>query len=212
MPLESPQHDPGGNFSLALALEHFDAENARDPNTEVAEGQAHPRELLYARRLSAWVDRLSPAPSEALRLAARAQHLCRWMIPRSRYEMTRPGYHRWRTELRQFHARRATEILQNLRCPGELIQGVQALVLKLNFPADPESRVLEDALCLVFLEHQLAGLAARTPADRVINALRKSWLKMTPAARQAALALHYGPAEKALLHRALEGHASEIGG
>ena len=181
MPLEPTQPDPGENFSLALALERFDAENSRDPNIEVAEDRAHPRELLYARRLSAWVVRLCPAPSEALLLAARAQHLCRWMIPRSRYEMTRPGYHRWRTELRQFHAGRATEILRDLRCPEELIRRVQALVLKQNFPADPESCVLEDALCLVFLEHQLGDLAARTPADRVINALRKSWLKMTLA-------------------------------
>ena len=209
MPPEPPQPDPGENFSLSLALERFDAENSRDPNTEVAEGRAHPRELLYARRLSAWVARLCPAPSEALQLAARAQHLCRWMIPRSRYEMTRPGYHRWRTELRQFHAGRATEILHDLHCSEDLIRRVQSLVLKQNFPADPESRVLEDALCLVFLEHQLAGLAARTPADRVINALRKSWMKMTPAARQAALALNYGPVEKALLDQALVEASSE---
>lgn len=204
---EPPPPDPGQLFYLHRAIERFDAENSRDPNTEVEEGRAHPRELLYARRLSAWVARLCPAPSEALQLAAHAQHLCRWMIPRSRYEMTRPGYHRWRTELRQFHADRATEILRDLHSPEDLISRVQSLVLKQNFPADPESRVLEDALCLVFLEHQLAGLAARTAADRVINALRKSWMKITPQARQAALTLNYGPVEKALLDQALQGFA-----
>ena len=42
--------------------------------------------------------------------------------------------------------------------------------------------MLEDALCLVFLEFQLAGLAAKTAEDKTINALQKSWQKMTEAA------------------------------
>ena len=40
--------------------------------------------------------------------------------------------------------------------------------------------MLEDALCLVFLEYQLADLAAKTAEDKTINALQKSWQKMTP--------------------------------
>jgi len=67
----------------------------------------------------------------------------------------------------------------------------------------PESRVLEDALCLVFLQHQFADLAARTAEDKVINALRKSWNKMTPAAQAEALKLSFGPREQALLNQAL---------
>jgi DNA-binding FadR family transcriptional regulator len=63
--------------------------------------------------------------------------------------------------------------------------------------------VLEDALCLVFLEFQLADLAARTAEDKTINALQKSWQKMTEAARAEALKLNYGKREKALLERAL---------
>jgi Domain of unknown function (DUF4202) len=80
---------------------------------------------------------------------------------------------------------------------------VQNLNLKKNFPADPESRVLEDALCLVFLQYQLADLARKTADDKVINALRKSWAKMTPAARAEASKLTYGEHEKALLDKAL---------
>ena len=84
-----------------------------------------------------------------------------------------------------------------------MIAKVQALNLKKDFPQDPDSRVLEDALCLVFLEFQFAELAAKTSDEKMINALRKAWKKMTPAAREWALKLPYEPREKALLERAL---------
>ena len=141
------------------AIARFDAENALDPNLESDGGVRHPRELLYARRLTAWVLKLAPAASESLRLAARCQHICRWMIPRETYPMTRPGYLRWRTDLKQFHARKSAEILREAGYGEEMIEKVRDLNLKKNFPADAESRILEDALCLVFLEHQFAALA-----------------------------------------------------
>jgi hypothetical protein len=147
--------------------------------------------------------RLCPDASEALRLAARCQHLCRWQIPRSDYPMTRAGYLQWREALKKFHAQKAGEILREVGYDEAMIRRVQALNLKKGLPHDPETRVLEDALCLVFLEHQLADLAARTPEDKVINALRKSWEKMSPAGRAEALRLPLGPREKALLQRAL---------
>src|SRR5438132_510287 len=89
---------------FARALERFDEENAKDPTIELAEGKQWPRELLYAQRLYDWVLRLQPNASEVLLLAARSQHICRWMIPRSDYEMTRVGYLKWRYELKAFHA------------------------------------------------------------------------------------------------------------
>lgn len=186
------------------AIRRFDQENARDPNTELADGQPRPRELVYAERLTEWVLRLAPDASEALRLAARCQHLCRWQIPRNRYPMDRAGYLKWRAGLKEFHAERAGEILREAGYPPELAGRVQALNLKKDFPHDPEVRVLEDALCLVFLQWQLADLAARTAEDKVVNALRKSWNKMTPAARNEALRLPLGPRERALLDRALD--------
>jgi DNA-binding FadR family transcriptional regulator len=84
-----------------------------------------------------------------------------------------------------------------------VIGRVQDLNLKKNFPNDPESRMLEDALCLVFLEFQFAELAARSDDDKMINALRKSWQKMTEPARAEALKLNFGPREKVLVDRAL---------
>ena len=189
---------------FAAALRRFDAENSRDPNLETANGLAHPRELLYAQRLTNWVLRLAPGASEALRLAARCQHICRWESPRDSYPMDRPGYLKWRADLKKFHAQKAGGILREAGYDAATIRRVQELNLKKHFPADAETRTLEDALCLVFLEFQLAGLAAKTDDDKTINALQKSWGKMTEAARAEALKLPYGEREKALLQRALK--------
>jgi uncharacterized protein DUF4202 len=181
------------------AIRRFDEENARDPNEE----NGQPRELLYAQRLTNWVLRLCPNPSEAVRLAARCQHLCRWKIPRGDYPMTRPGYLKWRADLKKFHAQRAGEILRDVGYDDETIRRVQDLNLKKNFPADAECRLLEDALCLVFLEFQCADLAAKTADDKMVNAIKKSWEKMTEAARSEALKLNYSEREKMLIQTAL---------
>ncbi len=185
------------------AIRRFDELNAADPNHEIIDGLPQPRELLNARRLSDWVMTLAPSASEVLRLAARSQHLCRWEIPRGSYEMTRAGYHQWRTHLKKFHAEKSAGVLRALGYPEEILTRVQDLNLKKNFPADPESRVLEDALCLVFLQFQFAELAEKTEDDKVINALGKSWRKMTPQGHDHALKLYYGARERALLERAL---------
>jgi hypothetical protein len=194
------------------ALERFAAENARDPNLEIAGGAGQPRESLYARRLTDWVLKLAPEASEALRLAACGQHICRWIIPRSSQPMTRAGYLRWRNELKQFHARKSGEILREAGYSDDMIARVQELNLKKNFPDDPESRILEDALCLVFLEFQFADLVRKTAEDKIINAVRKTWQKMTPAARERALSLPLGEKEKLLVDRALATPQPRTGG
>lgn len=195
--------DLSQNRRFQAAIDRFDEENAKDPNVEMVEGVRRPRELLYAERLTDWILRLSPEASEELRLAARCQHLCRWMVPRASYEMTRPGYLKWRADLKKFHSEKAGQILREIGYPEASIIKIQELNLKKNFPNDPETRVLEDALCLVFLEFQFADLARKTADDKMINALRKSWNKMTEAARQRALKLSYAPNEQRLLQLAL---------
>jgi hypothetical protein len=185
------------------ALRRFDEENSRDPNTEIVNGVPRQRELIYAQWLTEWVLKLCPEASEELRLAARCQHLCRWTIARGSYPMTRAGYLKWRADLKIFHAEKAGEILRAVGYPDETIAKVRALNLKKNFPRDPECRVLEDALCLVFLERQFGALARKSTEDKVINALQKSWAKMTPAAHAEALKLNYTPAERALIEQAL---------
>lgn len=191
--------------ALQNAIARFDAENARDPNVELDGATPCPRELLYARRLTDWVLKLAPDASEPLRLAARCQHLCRWMIPREEYPMTRAGYLRWRNHLKQFHADKAEAVLRETGCSAEVISKVRDLNLKKNFPHDSDSQILEDALCLVFLEFQFGPLARKTPEEKILNAVRKTWAKMSDAARQKALALPFAAEERRLLNLALNG-------
>jgi len=193
-----------------MARRRFDEENARDPHVAHLAGETRPRELLYAQWLTDWVLRLCPAASEELRLAARCQHLCRWMIPRDSYPRTRAGYLKWREDLKRFHAEKAGEILREVGYPAEVVACVQSLNLKKNFPRDAEGRVLEDALCLVFLEHQFGELAARTSDDKVINALQKAWKKMTAAAQAEALKLPYDSHQRALLEQALRDRSDGV--
>jgi hypothetical protein len=185
---------------FAMAIRRFDEENTRDPNQEAG----RPRELLYAERLTSWVLKLRPDADEPLLLAARCQHICRWQSPRESYPMNRPGYLKWRADLKKFHAEKSGGILREVGYDDATVRRVQDLNLKKNFPADAECRVLEDALCLVFLEFQFAALAAKSDDEKMINAVRKSWDKMTAAARSEALKLHFGEREKALVERALQ--------
>ena len=190
-----------GRFEQALAL--IDAENSKDPHQLTCEGKSEPRELVHSRWLSAWVSRLAPNATEPLRLAARSQHISRWSIPRDTYPMTRPGYLKWKEDLKRFHAQKAGEILKHAGYDDETIQRVQSLNLKKNLATDPEVQVLEDALCLVFLEHQFEELAGKLSDEKMIGVLQKTWNKMSPAGRDAALKLSYSERERMLLGKAL---------
>ena len=68
---------------LEDAYARFDAANAKDPNLITIDGKQEPKELFFARCLTGAVLALDPEASEALRLAARCQHIRRWEIPRS---------------------------------------------------------------------------------------------------------------------------------
>ena len=177
------------------AIRRFDTANAQDPRGV---------ELPYAQRLSAWVDRLAPDASEELRLASRAQHICRWVIPRDSYPAGRLGYLKWREDLKQFHAQKAGEILSEVGYDESTIARVQDLIRKRNFPRIPEGRVIEDALCLVFLETQFSDTTAKTGEEKMLDILRKTWRKMTPQAQKLALALPMTDDSRALIQQALK--------
>jgi hypothetical protein len=194
---------PTQSERFAAALRRFDEANSCDPNVEIIQGQPRPRELAYAQWLTDWVLKLAPDASEALRLAARCQHICRWEIPRDSYPLDKPGYLRWRADLKKFHAEKSGQILRAVGYDETTVHRVQELNLKKNHPQDPEVCVLEDALCLVFLEHQFAALMAKSDDEKMINALKKSWKKMTPAAHAEALKLNFAERGKNLIARAL---------
>ncbi len=185
------------------AIARFDTANAEDPNPEVFEGVTYPKELLYAQRMTAWLEKLAPDASEALRLAARCQHIQRWTMPRRDYPMNRRGYLRWRTTLAKFHATTAGEILQDLGYDATTIHRVQTLLRKENLKRDAEVQCLEDVICLVFLESYLADFSNQHDDDKVIDIIQKTWKKMSLQGRQVALTLRLPAAAQALIESAL---------
>jgi hypothetical protein len=178
-----------------LAIEKFDAANAQDPKAA---------ELLYAQRMTAWLDRLYPTASPALRLACRAQHIRRWEIPRSSFPMDRAGYHRWRTSLYALHADTAEKILREVGYDEPTIERVRSLLMKKRLKADPETQALEDVACLVFLESYFADFAARHDDQKIIGILRKTWAKMSNTGQAAALTLNLPSEAQRLIKAALD--------
>ena len=180
---------------LDNVLQAIDAFNAKDPR-----GQ----ELPYSEKLSGWVLRLNPSPSEALRIAARGQHIGRWTIPRDTYPMNRGGYLRWREDLKRFHAKTVGEIMAKEGYAEAEIEPVRQIILKKNFQTNADAQTVEDALCLVFLETQFEDLHQKMPDPKMIEIILKTWKKMSAKAKEAALTIEIPAHHKALLQQALE--------
>ncbi len=136
-------------------------------------------------------------------MAARAHHLRRWQVPRSSYPEGRAAYLRWRRDQKLRHAQEIEVILAEAGYPPVQIERVQALIRRDDLGSDPETAALEDAACLVFIETQLAEMAPRLPRERLVDVIRKTASKMTPAGLAAIAALPIGDAERELLAAAL---------
>lgn len=192
---------------FARAIQSIDEANGEDPNSELVDGLARPKELVYGERMLKWVEQLDPQAPEALRLAARSQHIRRWEIPRSDYPMDRKGYLRWRTTLYTFHADRASELLRAAGYDDETIERVRTLLQKRNLRTDTDVQTLEDAAALVFLDHHLDDFLSRDDIGegKAIVIIRKTWKKMTERGHAAASALVLSPESTALLKKALTG-------
>jgi hypothetical protein len=182
-------------FELAWA--RFDAANGEDPNRESADGREWPKELLYAERMTAMLERFAPDASEALRLATRSQHIQRWKIRRADYTMDRIGYLQWRKRLQKFHAELAGDILRDVGYDEATIARVGALLKKEGLKSEPDVQTLEDVIDLVFLENYLSGFVAahgEYEAAKFEDILQKTAKKMSARGRAAALTLIDVPA------------------
>ena len=185
------------------ALARFDRANAEDPNHELIGDTPQPKELVYAQRMTAWLDRLAPDASEPLRLAARCQHIRRWVIARSEFPPGRDGYRRWRTTLAAYHAQTAGAVLREAGYGDATVARVEALVRKVRLKADADTQTLEDVICLVFLEHYLPAFATQHDDAKLVDILRKTWRKMSERGRSAALQLDLAPEIRTLVEKAI---------
>src|SRR5687767_1604896 len=99
------------NPELERARAAIDAAHADDPRARTGAGG----EIEYADRIEGWIRRLASPASPALLLAARAQHLERWAIPRADFPEGRGGYLRWRSAV---HGRQGDRVRQILGAAG----------------------------------------------------------------------------------------------
>jgi uncharacterized protein DUF4202 len=198
--------DHDSRFAAVIAA--IDDANARDPNVVQIDGRAAPAELLYGQRMSETLARMAPNASELLRIAARGQHIERWTSPRSGYPPGRAGYLKWRNDLKEFHARRLGEIMLAAGYGPHDAARVGALVRKERLRSDPEVQMLEDVICIVFLEHYLADFIGKTDEAKLARILAQTWKKMSEQGHAHAGKLDLPPIALTLLRRGLQ----QIGG
>lgn len=189
---------------LELAFERYDAYNSKDPISYTYKGEVFPEEYFLAKQLYGWVLKLDPEPSEELLLASRSQHIGRWEIPRSQYPEGKTGYLDWRRNLAVFHADKSTAIMKEVGYGQDQIDRVRQFLLKKKIKVDREVQTLENALCLVFLEFQYEDFFPKYEAEKIVNILRKSLLKMDEKGREQALTLHYSDEGLNYIKQALE--------
>lgn len=182
----------------------LDAAHAAEPNPPAGK----PSELAYADHVEQWIGKLVEQPSLALRLAARAQHLERWAIPRSSFPLDKPGYLTWRKAVHKRQGERAKEILITAGMDTVTSERVGVLVAKAAPKGDAEAQALEDAACLTFLATELGDFASHHPdytREKFIDIIRKTWRKMSPRGHQLALTIPLSDTLKELVKAAVAG-------
>ncbi|MBL1378821.1 DUF4202 domain-containing protein [Zobellella iuensis] len=188
---------------LQLVLNAIDAENRQDPHQEQADGQSWPKEYLYSLRMSEQLARFAPNASELLQIAARAQHIRRWTVPRTDYPMDRAGYKHWRTDLAKYHGELTAKLMENAGYGAEEQERVKALLLKKQLKRDDEVQTLEDVICLVFIHYYLEDFATKHEEEKLLDIIRKTWGKMSEAGHATALKVSLSPPVQSLVGKAL---------
>ncbi|APZ44932.1 hypothetical protein BW723_00905 [Polaribacter reichenbachii] len=188
-------------FETAIAL--IDKKNAEDPNTYEVDGLEYAKELLYSQRMTRKLLQFEPNASKALQIAARAQHICRWKIERKEYPMDRVGYLKWRETLKKMHADLTVEILQQVGFDEQFQERVKKIILKKLIKKNEESQTLEDTICLVFLDYYFDEFAVKHNDEKVIDILKKTWVKMSDKGHKAALTIPFSDKSLALVKQAI---------
>ena len=194
--------------AYAIARQLIDTAHSADPK----QVDGRPAELVYADRMEAWLLQLAPASSELLRLAARCQHLERWTVPRNSYPEGRAGYLTWRRLLYGKQAERTRDLLVQAGVSSQEAEDAATWVSKTGLQTNPNTQLLEDAACLVFLENEISTFAAEHahyPREKFIAIVAKTWRKMSPTARDAAASIDLPPAIAEIVREAVrtpQGH------
>ena len=181
----------------------IDAENTQDPNSEIYQTNRYPKELLYSNRMYIRLMDFYPNASEEIQIASKAQHICRWKMPRESYAMDRVGYLKWREELKKYHAQTTAKILEKAGYPLPFIDRVSFLIEKKLLKKDVETQLLEDVICLVFLEYYFDDFAQKHDREKMKNIILKTWNKMSENGHQEALKINFSEANLKLIQESL---------
>ncbi|MGL4239242.1 DUF4202 domain-containing protein [Tabrizicola sp.] len=163
---------------LQRALALIDAANAADPKGEA---------LVYGQRMTAELTRLFPDASEVLQVAARGQHVERWLLPRADYPEGKAGYFEWRREQGRRHGLRVAGIMAEAGFPAQDCERVGVLLRKEGIKRDAEVQALEDVICFVFLKWYFAAFAEERDEASVQEIVEKTARKMSSDGRARVL-------------------------
>lgn len=195
------------NTRFQKVAQAIDTANADDPRKTIVDGTQRPFEVVYSERMSYRLGEMYPDASELLRIAARAQHIRRWDIPRNRYPEGRNGYNDWRRACREHHGEVVTRIMSEHGYGEEDIAHVVKLIKKEQLKKDRESQALENVVDVVFVEHyfdEFLGKYSQYDDDKIIDIVGKTLRKMSPKGHQAALSLDLPERTRDLILKAVE--------
>ena len=174
---------PTTSNNLINVIAEIDAANAKDPRHDTVDGNVRPRELLYSERMTDCTSEIYPNASEELQIAARAQHICRWQIPRTDYARDRQGYLAWRKACREHHVKLTSDIMKKHGYRENQVEQVANIIKKQHLKREPDSQALENVVVVVFAKHYLEEFVARNEHDeeKLVNILRKTFRKLDAA-------------------------------
>jgi hypothetical protein len=191
---------------LDAVLQEIDRVQGEDPRRILLDETSRPYEAVYAERMGTRLISLYPEASPLLQIAARAQHLRRWDLPREQYPAGRQGYEAWRRAARLHHVAVVTPILERHGFGAAEIAQVAKLIKKEELKRDPESQALENVVGVVFLEHYIGEFLekyAALPEEKLVDILAKTLRKMSAEGHAAALALPLDPKLRELTDKAV---------
>ena len=178
--------------------------NEADPSKVEVKGEAIAANVLYSQYMGEWQEKLYPEVADEVKLAARAQHICRWELLRSEFPEGRAGYLKWRQTLAQMHAGILAEIMIANEYSVESIERAGLAVSKKNLKTNADAQVVEDCACMVFLTYYFDDFIIKHTGDKLINIVQKTWGKMSERAHEAALKLNFSDAALAVVQEALK--------
>ena len=202
-----------GSARFGAVIRDVDACNDDDPRRIKVDGVERPFEVVYSERMSDRLSTMYPSASELLRIAARAQHIRRWDIPRNRYAEGRNGYNDWRNVCRNHHAGLIASIMQRHGYDDTASGRVGMLVKKEQLKKDGDSQALENVVAAVFIEHyfdEFLDKHASYNDDKLIDIIGKTLRKMSPKGHAAVLALRLPKRTKLLVEAALAREAATL--